>query len=256
MFKMRTCIKTALWLVACAGYLAAMSPVAAMEPHNSDHWEFGGEVYLWAAGIGGETTHGDDIDISFSDIINNLNMSFMGTFAARRDRWTLLADVVYTDFTIDTKGTANFIGYPFRTKIDVEKKGFNTTLAAAYSIFETDNTTLNLLAGARYLDIEVDLKVDIGGIREKYSDSGSVWDGIIGARVKTSLTDKWYLTGYLDLGTGDSDNTWQAAAGINYRLEKVDTGVGYRYLEWNFDDDKTFKKLNISGPYAGVKFRF
>lgn len=256
MFKIRTYIKVALWLVASAACLATASPVAAMESRDSDQWEFGGELYLWGAGIKGETTQGDDIDISFSDIIKNLNVGFMGTLSAHKDKWTLFADVVYMDISLDTRGTANIIGFPIKTKIDVRKKGFNTTLAAAYSIFETDTTTLQLLAGARYLDIDVDLKFDIGGSREKYSDSGSVLDGIIGTRVKTCLTNKWYLSSYLDVGTGDSDMTWQAAAGIYYRFEKFDAGVGYRYLEWDFDNDDTFNDLNISGPYAGAKFRF
>jgi hypothetical protein len=253
---MRTRIKVALWLVASAACLATASPVTAKELRNSDQWEFGGELYLWGAGIKGETTTGDDIDISFTDIIDNLDMGFMGTLTASKNRWSLIADAVYTNFTLDTKGTANIIGYPIKTKVEVEKKGFTTTLAAGYSIFETDTTTLQLLAGARYLYIEIDLNFDIGGSREKYSDSGSVWDGIIGARVKTDLTDKWYLTGYLDAGTGDTDKTWQASAGIYYRFKKLDAGIGYRHLEWDFDDDDTFDELNFSGPYAGAKFRF
>lgn len=253
---MRARIKAVLWLIASAGNLMITSQVTAVQPQTGDQWEIGGEVYLWGAGIGGETTSGDDIDISFSDIIENLDMGFMGTLSASKDKWTLIADAVYTNFTLDTKGTANFIGYPLKTKIEVEKKGFNSTLAAAYSVFETGTMTLQLLAGARYLAIEIDLDVDVGGIKEKYSDSGSVWDGIIGARVKTDLTDKWYLTGYLDVGSGDTDRTWQASAGIYYRFEKLDAGFGYRYVEWDFDDDDTFDELNISGPYAGAKFRF
>jgi hypothetical protein len=56
-------------------------------------------------GSGGETTSGDNIDISFSDIIENLDMSFMGTLTASKGKWTLITDAVYTNFTLDTKGT-------------------------------------------------------------------------------------------------------------------------------------------------------
>ncbi|NOR40328.1 MAG: hypothetical protein GQ537_03885, partial [Gammaproteobacteria bacterium] len=55
---MHTRIKAALWFAASAACLATTSPVAALETHNSNQWEFGGEVYLWAAGIKGETTTG------------------------------------------------------------------------------------------------------------------------------------------------------------------------------------------------------
>ncbi len=34
-------------------------------------WEFGAEIYFWGASMGGTTTAGDDIDIPFSDILDN-----------------------------------------------------------------------------------------------------------------------------------------------------------------------------------------
>jgi hypothetical protein len=45
-------------------------------------------------------------------------------------------------------------------------------------------------------------------------------------------------------------------AGLNYRFSKVDAAFGYRYLKWEFDDDDTFDDLDISGPYAGIRFSF
>ncbi len=59
-----------------------------------------------------------------------------------------------------------------------------------------------------------------------------------------------------DVGTGDSDLTWQALAAVNYRFEKVGVVVGYRYLDYDFDDSDVFDDLNLSGPFVGVKFRF
>ncbi|MGB5571259.1 MAG: hypothetical protein WBM81_18360, partial [Sedimenticolaceae bacterium] len=60
---------------------------------------------------------------------------------------------------------------------------------------------------------------------------------------------------HADIGAGDSDLTWQALAGLNYRFDKVDATFGYRYLKWELNDD-TFDDLDISGPYAGVRFGF
>ncbi|MBW1671251.1 MAG: hypothetical protein JRJ43_02045 [Deltaproteobacteria bacterium] len=54
-----------------------------------------------------------------------------------------------------------------------------------------------------------------------------------------------------------SDLTWQASASISYRFDKFDTVLGYRYLDYEFDGDaELIDNLNISGPFAGVKFRF
>lgn len=236
--------------------VALAMPVAAVDSSTSGDWQFAGEAYLWGASIGGRSAAGDDIDIDFDGLIDNLDMGLMATLAARKDKWSLYTDIVYLDVEDDQKSTALLIGRPIQTDIDVELKGWIVTAAGGYSVIEADRHSLELLGGARYLWLEADLEFDLGATKLKYSDSGHIWDGIVGMRGKVELADKWYLTGYLDAGAGDSDSTWQAKAALNYRFRKVDAVVGYRYLDWDFDDNDTFDDLNLSGPYAGVKFRF
>ena len=109
--------------------------------------------------------------------------------------------------------------------------------------------------------LEVDLKVDIDGVRdhqlsESASDSGHVWDAIVGIKGEVTLNEKWYLPFYADIGTGDSDSTYNLFGGFGYRFSRVDLIAGWRYLRWNFDDNPALKNLYISGPLAGVKIRF
>jgi hypothetical protein len=224
----------------------------------SDRWVYGGEVYLWGADIGGETTSGAPIEVDFDDLFEDLELGFMGTLAAARGKWTLFGDFIYLDVEDDDKGTIKILGNPVHTKIDVELKGFISTLGGAYSFLETDTTRLNLVAGARNLWLEADVDVDVGPVSGDGSDSDQVWDGIVGLRGMTDLNETWYLTYYADVGTGESDKTWQALAAISYRFESVDAVLGYRYLEWDFDkgDMLNFDELDLSGPFAGVKFRF
>ena len=135
------------------------------------------------------------------------------------------------------------------------------TLTVRYNILEKDKFKLNILAGARYLSLDVDLKVDIDGVRDKElsesaSDSGDVWDAIVGVTGEVMLNEKWYLPYHFDIGTGNSDLTYQAFGGVGYRFSRVDLIGGYRYLRWNFDDSSALDNLYISGPIAGVKIRF
>ena len=48
--------------------------------------------------------------------------------------------------------------------------------------------------------------------------------------------------------------------GVGYHFQSLDAIAGYRYLKWNFDSNDTggklFNDMDISGPYAGVRFRF
>ena len=236
--------------------LFSSSPVAATEGSDSDGWEFGAQAYVWGASIGGTSAAGDDIDISFSDIIDNLDFALMDILAAGKDKWSLFADMIYLNVEDDQNSTAKIVGIPVKTDVNVQLEGFVSTLGGAYRFMETSATSLNVLAGARYLWLEVDLEARLGNRTRDFSDSGHVWDGIVGLRGKTNLNDKWYLHYYADVGTGDSDLTWQALAGINYRFKRVDAVLGYRYLDWDFDDNEVLDDLNLSGPFAGVKFRF
>ncbi len=113
---------------------------------------------------------------------------------------------------------------------------------------------LDILGGARYLYLKADLGLDPLDLRT--SDPGSNWDAIIGARGDVDLAEKWHLFGYLDIGTGESDLTWQAMAGIGYKFKWIHLNAAYRYLEWDFDDNAALDDLNISGPGLGIKFVF
>jgi hypothetical protein len=235
------------------------TPVAlAGNDAGQDRWEYIGELFLWGAGMGGTTAEGDDIDISFDDVLDDLEFALMGTLGARKGKWSLIADVIYLDLEDDIRTTANLINQPVAADINVEMEGLTSTLLGAYRVMENDTTSLDILAGARYLKLEADLFFNIGGglIQQSYSDSGHVWDGIVGFRGATDLNSDWYVHYYLDAGAGDSDLTWQALGGINYRFKKVDAVLGYAHLEWDFDDDDTFDDLNFSGPYIGIKSRF
>ena len=78
-------------------FLLSVAPpcaVSASEPAAGDGWKYGVAVYLWGAGMGGRTTTGSDIDVSFGDLLDNLKMAFMGIFGARNGRWGDMADAI------------------------------------------------------------------------------------------------------------------------------------------------------------------
>lgn len=229
-------------------------PVSAADSKGADEWQFEGNVYLWGAAIDATPDGGETIHLSFSDLIDNLDMAFMGGLGARKGKWSLLADVIYLNASVDQKGSARLVGQDIRTKVNVEMENWIITLAGGYRVVENDDFTLDLLAGGRYLWIELPLEFDLGPINRKVTPSGDVWDGIVGARGEVELSDKWYLSYYADVGTGQSDLTKQALLGLNYRFDKVVASVGYRYLDFDLKDD--LDDLTIKGPYAGVRFRF
>ena len=61
---------------------------------------------------------------------------------------------------------------------------------------------------------------------------------------------------HLDLGTGDSDFTWQGYAGIGHQWRWGSLVLGYRYLDFDQGDDSEVRGLTMAGAELGVSFRF
>ena len=249
------CLVIGLAVVLCYVMLIAL-PAKAEMSSNQDRWVLGGSAYLWAAGVEGTNSVGDEIDVSFTDLLDDLDGGIMGLLAAQKGRWLLIADILYLSIHQETSSTANFIGIPAKLDVDVKLNGFVSTLGVAYRIIDLDETSLDLMAGARYFNLDLDFDADVEASTINYSDSENVLDGIIGAQVKINLSDKWYLSCYADVGAGESKLTWQVWPGVGYRLKKVDVVAGYRHLAWETDDGDTIDDLSFNGPMLGVKFIF
>lgn len=71
----------------------------AGEIENQEKWQFQGDLYLWGAGIKSDLSNGAEIDFSFSDIMDNLDLAFMGSIGARKGKWQFFSDVIYMDLS-------------------------------------------------------------------------------------------------------------------------------------------------------------
>jgi hypothetical protein len=212
---------------------------------QQDSWEYGFEIYGWGAAVGGTSGTGSNLDVDFDDLFSDLKFGFMTVLGARKDKWSFLADVIYLD--VEDDGTTSD-----GTNASAELTGWIVTPVVGYNLVETEKLRLDIVGGARYLYLKTD--VGLGSVHE--AQSGSFWDAIVGIRGDVNLTKKWYLPYYLDIGTGNTDFTWQASAGVGYRFSKFDMVLGYRYLDWDFDDGEALDDLNLGGPFIGAKFTF
>lgn len=236
------------------GDIAPVEPVVP-EVVVTDSWKYGAGIYVWGAGIDGETASGVPIDMSFSDILDNLDMTFMGAFFAQKNKWTFGLDVIY--MKIGNKPNTTLGSTPEGTPLvltNMQLKAWTITPTVAYRVMESDNLDLDVVAGARYFKMEP--YMEISPLPQSISDSGSVTDGIIGLRGEYDINKKWYMPFQLDVGGGDSDSTWQAFAAVGYRYENFDLIAGYRHIEWELDAGAPLKDISMSGPVIGAMFKF
>ncbi len=220
----------------------------AQESTADNGWQFAIAPYLWGSDISGQTQGGLPIDVDIGDIVDNLEGVFMAAFEARKNKWLILADYIYLDVAASKQ-----VG---PLPIDVNLEGTVFHLAGGYNLYQ-EKSSLDLIFGARNLDLDLGLSTVIMGTPVSRSRSDNNLDAIIGVKGQLGFSKRWYLPYYVDVGTGDSDLTWQATAGVSFRAAKwVDLALVYRHLEWEFDSGKLLQDINFSGPAFGAIFRF
>ena len=229
----------------------------AQEADNSS-WNFRLDAYVWTAGVGGESANGTEIDIDFDDLAKDMELGFMSTIAAERGRWLFELDLIYLD--IEHDDGVDIPDEDLRLKT-VELTGWIPTAFAGYRAWENDTGTyISVLAGARYLDLDLGIKArNLPGEPElsvSDSESDTFLDGVVGVIGRVQLNERWALPYYLDVGAGDSDTTWQVYLGVSYAFESFELMGGYRYLDYKFDDDPAFDELDLGGPMFGARWRF
>jgi hypothetical protein len=219
--------------------------VAGESTRDSD-WHFDAGLYFWGASIGGKSTADQSIDVDLDDILDNLEMAFMGVAGLRKGQWSFAADVIYLDVSNRTQLGSGLTA-------DLDLTSWIVTPFAGYNLVDNKSIDFNIIGGARYISLENKLK--IAPLLDAKS-SGSNWDAIVGIRGGIKLSEHWYLPYHLDIGTGESNITWQAFGGVGYQFTHLDLIVAYRYLSWDFDDNLGLDDFNVDGPMAGIKFRF
>ena len=237
-------------------YAADAGPDASQPDNAQEEWEFALSFYVWMPDIENTTASGHEVEITFSDIMDNLDMTLMTSFGARKDKWTFMTDVVY----LHLNHTDNINVGSLLKVTDFYMKTWIVSPAASYEIMGGEKGSLQLLAGGRYLWIKVgvDLETRPPLEPEKTDDDGDddVWDGIVGVRGHLNLSDRWYIPYRFDIGAGDSDKTWQAMGGVGYRFDKFKVLGIYRYMEWDFGNDSALQDLKVYGPMVGAIYEF
>jgi hypothetical protein len=240
--------------------LMATFTVMADSEGSEEDWKFGLVIYGWLPDVSGDLKYtpsdgDDDINVDASKIIDNLKMTFMGSFEARKGKWSGFTDVTYLNLS-GSESKSVPIGGGMTADASLDLKAWVWTLGGAYTAWRKEKSYLDLLAGARILSMDTEVALTGLPRDRQQSEDINLWDGIVGAKGSLALNDRWFLPYYLDVGTGNSDLTWQAAVGIGHAFKWGDIRLKYRHLEYDQDSDKLLQDVAFGGPQLGVGFRF
>jgi hypothetical protein len=207
--------------------------------------------------------NGGNAGVDAGAILDALQMAFMGALEFRKERWSLLADVIYLDLSDDNGSRVSLPGGgSIQTQVDLQLSGWQLGLYGGYELHQTSRASLDVLAGVRHLSLDADATLGIAGplppslSTRKLSRSADILDGVVGLRGRIELSPNWFIPYHADVGAGDSELTWQAMSGIGYRASWGDLLLVYRHLEWEQDDDSLIRRLSFSGPGAALKYWF
>ena len=263
LYCMKNSRRSRIKVLAAGAMLMATSAAMGASDSSAADWEYGLQIYGWLPSISGDLNYsppgsGDGISVDAGKIIDALKMTFMGSFEARKGLWSGFTDVIYLDLGGDKSKS---VGLADGTTLDadLELTGWIWTLGGSYTVWRDQKSHLDLLAGARLLSLDTEVKLTGGAPLHpdrSLSDSLDLWDGIIGVKGRYSLNGGWFLPYYLDVGTGDTELTWQVMAGVGYAFDWGEVSLMYRYLEYDQGSDKLLQDIAFGGAKLGVGFRF
>jgi len=260
-------------IIAIAAFIIAVfvPTVFAEEiPAENNDWKFRAAPYLWLVALDGDVTvrgQESDLDLSFNDIWDELNIAGMLTFDARKGNWGIFGDMIGANL-----GKSKKVG---GIKIDPTIKLALLTAGGSYrfgtwrlsdaAIQDGPAVTVDGMFGVRYTYLDIDL--DFKRIRDT-SGHKDWFDPLIEARAFFDFSERWSFSMQGNVGGFGvgSDFTWGAMGAIGYRFrlfsEKNNTraAAGYRAIYQDYTDgsgDDKFKwDVTFHGPILGLVIGF
>jgi hypothetical protein len=202
--------------------------------------------YGWLAGLEGDTGVKPlvaDVDLSPSDILDNLEVAGMFTLDANNGTWGMVADVFYVELE-DSATTA--IG-----KIKAEVEQWIVTAGAYYRIPTENDLVVDVGAGGRYMNADTDVTTPMG----TSSDTEDWIDPVLTLNLKVPVAERCFLNVYGDIGGFgvESDLTWLLMGAAGYSItERMDLLVAYKHLDVDYENGGFVYDAATSGFAIGL----
>jgi len=242
----------------------AISPTYAEEP-----WTEAG-IYVFGSVIEGDSQFRNvtvDIDVSFSDILESLELGGMGFIEHRRGKWSFIGNATYMKLS-DGGTIASTPVASVTTNVTLEQGALEGYVG--YRFFERDfeaaSLGVDVITGVRYNFLTVDIGVNASALGLATSASrhrNEDWvDGVLGVRAQYSFGNGWGATGMLDIGKGSDSNSHQIAGYLNYSFKNnIKIFGGYRLLHLEYETGEGTANhfaldADYHGPMFGVSYRF
>jgi hypothetical protein len=239
--------RSAIWALCAVALLAPMPAVAA----ETNEWTFDVSIYGLAVGMSGEIGVGPvtaDVDVGLDDILNNLELGFMGTVRVGYGPWGLTMEGLYMGLQTTKNG------------VTAELDQWLVEPSLSYRVCEY----IEPLAGVRYNNLSGELRGP-GVLPTPRVPTGvqNWWDPIVGSNLRLPLGKAFSLNLRGDVGgfAIGSDLTWQVFPYVNWRFtEWGSLQAGYRWLYMDYETGSGASRFEYDmmnqGAQLGFTFHF
>jgi hypothetical protein len=244
------------WMICFSFFMAGAESLKAAE------WEFHVAPYLWTAGQNGSVSLPGvsgpvDIDLDFwDDILEDLNGALMVIGEARKGRYGFAADVMFVRVETEEETPRNLW-----SSINSTTKSTVLSAFVQYRWIEKEKSFVDLMAGARYWDVDVELKLTENFVQEISASDRESWiDPLVGIRGCMFFGEsKWFGSAFFLVGGFDvgSKLMWDLNVNLGYQFNSTFAlTAGYRILDVDYEDADYVYDIQQDGPLIGFSFRF
>ena len=273
--------RNSVWLLPVSMTCTAILLSVGMFPGDARAAEWTIAPYLWGSDVGLDLKIRDtDVgtEIPLSDLVDKLDMAFMGHFEGRGEKWGGFFDAIYLDLSDST--TIDFGPIPdgpLVGEVDIDA-GITLGLYEFGALYRFGDRSpgsaeFDLIFGARQIDVDQLLTItptEGGGPGAGSQEAGldvSETDGFIGGRVLGLFNDRWGYNVRADIGGGGTDGVVNVFGAISYTFGQTglfSLDLGYRYMTIALsgsigdgtDDSPAEADITMSGPVLGFIFNF
>lgn len=240
-------------IALAGGDIAPVEPVVETPVMETNSWKNEISIYGWLPTISATTlfSNSGTGSVDAEQIIDDLKMVFMGGYSGRNDKWSVYGDLIYVDLG-DSK--SHTFKNDTTARVNWDMKAMLINAGVGYNVLNTGDGILDIIAGVRYLDLKVDINAEL--LDKNFSHSKDFTDFVLGVKGHMNINENWYVPYEADIGTGDSEVSWQLFAGLGYRYDWGDVKLGYRYLKYDMEDDAIVEDLTLNGAVLGVSIKF
>jgi opacity protein-like surface antigen len=238
--------------------LATALATGSVSAAAAQDWHYAASIYAFMPETNttiGTLNHGPiESTLSFSDALDNLDFTFMGTLEASNDRWSVIGDFLLFDLSFGNPTPGTNVS---QVNTAIKAQMFNGYLA--YRVYDDPGLEVDLAAGFRWFDVSSGIDLLQGSTVVGSSSADENWvDPLVAVRARVQLSEKWFGTGLIDYGGFSSDSeTWQVLLTVGYQInDQWSVGGGYRYIDVEHDINGRSFAFDQSGPIIGATFRF